>query len=316
MVTPIPNSGSAASGYAGGLVIMVGSVMLLPTMDAIAKYLAMAGLMAPGQVTFYRFFFQLLATAPIVVMLGGRAALRPKRLWLNLLRGVLLASASLCYFTAVKFMPLADSIAIFFVEPFILTALSALVLGEKVGWPRWLAIAVGFLGAIIVVDPSFDRFGAVALLPLATATLFASYMLMNRALGTRDSPLVMQYVAGIGGSAFLGAALLVGGAGIGAADFEPSLPGSPAVWALVLMLGVTSAYVHLLIVWAFQKAPASLLAPFQYVEIISATLLGYIFFANFPSLSKLLGIAIIIASGLFIFLRERHERKSGEADRQ
>ncbi len=112
--------------------------------------------MAPAQVTFYRFFFQLVATLPLLhyaSVVCGRCA--RKRLWLNLLRGVLLAAAALFFFISVKYMPLADVFAIYFVEPFILTCLSALILREKVDWRRWLAIAVGFAGAMIVIQPSF-----------------------------------------------------------------------------------------------------------------------------------------------------------------
>jgi len=286
------------------MAVMACAVMLLPLMDAIAKYLASRG-MAPGQITFYRFFFQFLETVPVVVLARGLAALRPKRLWLNLLRGTLIAGASLCFFTAVKFMPLADSIAIFFAEPFILTMLCALVLREPVSWRGWLAIVLGFAGAIVVIDPSFSKFGAVALLPLVTATLFATYMMMNRALGTVDRPLIMQYVAGVGGSVFLGAVLVCGGTAGGVVDLQPSLPGSVPDWALVLVLGAIAGYGHLLVVWAFQRTPASILAPFQYLEIVSATLAGYLVFADYPGPMKALGILIIVAAGLYIFWYER-----------
>ncbi|HET7412661.1 MAG TPA: DMT family transporter, partial [Pararhizobium sp.] len=211
MATFQQEQSTARGGNLEGIAIMVAGIMLLPLMDVIAKYVATFEGMAPGQVAFYRFFFQLLATIPAVLAVGGVAALRPRRFWLNMLRGCLLGAASLLFFTAIKYMPLADSVAIFFVEPFILTALSALVLGERVGWRRWTAIAVGFIGAIIVINPSFARFGSVALLPLATATLFAVYMLLNRALGRVDSPLVMQLVAGVGGSLLLGLVLFGGG---------------------------------------------------------------------------------------------------------
>lgn len=294
----------SGSGYLQGIAIMACGVLPLPILDAIGKYLATAGGMAPGQVTFYRFFFQFWATAPVLVLLGGFAALRPKRWWPNLLRGVFLSGASLGIFTAVKYMPLADVIAIFFVEPFILTVLSALVLKEQVGWPRWLAIAVGFCGAVIVINPSFSRYGLVAFLPIISATLFAGYMLLNRALGRTDSPLTMQYVAGIGGSIII-ALMLAGGNTIDLANFEPSLPVSIFGWALVVCVGIIAGYSHLIIVCAFQKAPASILAPFQYLEIISATLLGYIVFNDLPTLSKFVGIAIIILSGLFIVWHEK-----------
>lgn len=301
-----------AGGYLEGMAMMTCGVMLLPVMDTIARYLATVEEMAPGQVTFYRFFFQFVVTVPAVVAFGGTDALRPRRLWLNLLRGGLLGGASLFFFTALKFMPVADSIAIFFVEPFILTALSAVVLKERVGWRRWTAIAVGFVGAVIVINPSFTRFGSVALLPLATATLFSCYMLMNRALGKVDTALVMQYVAGAGGSLFLGTVLFTGGRLAGIANFEPSLPQSWLALCLLVVLGTIAAYGHLIVVKAFQRAPASLLAPFQYLEIVSAAVLGFLVFAEFPDASKLLGIAIIIASGLFIVWRERQLSQKGD----
>lgn len=297
-------SNRVSSQYRQGLIIMTCGVLSLPVMDAIGKYLSTEEGMSPGQVTFYRFLFQVIATVPVIVLLRGHRGLQPHRWGPNLLRGILLGGASLCVFTALKYMPLADTLAIFFVEPFILTVLSALVLRERVRRPQWLAIFVGFAGAVIVINPSFSLFGVVALLPLASASLFAGYMLLNRALGTHDAPLVMQYVAGIGGSALLGLVLL-GGSVTGVANFIPSLPTSAINWGLVLIIGIIAAYAHLLVVWAFQKAPASILAPFQYLEIISAALLGYIMFGEFPSLSKLLGIAIIIASGLFIFRQEQ-----------
>ena len=308
MAVPQNDRRVATSGYMEGMAMMICGVMLLPVMDTIARYLSTTGEMAPGQITFYRFFFQFGLTVPAVVALGGAVALRPRRLWLNLLRGCLLGGASLFFFAALKYMPVADSIAIFFVEPFILTTLSALVLKERVGWRRWTAIAIGFVGALIVINPSFIRFGPVALLPLVTATLFAGYMLMNRALGRVDSALVMQYVAGAGGSLFLGLVLLCGGQLAGIENLQPSLPPTAFAWTLLLLLGAIAAYGHLIVVKAFQRAPASLLAPFQYLEIVSAALLGYLVFSEFPGPSKLVGIAIIIGSGLFIVWRERQLR--------
>lgn len=287
-----------------GLAIMLFAMVILPCMDAIAKYLAVYQGMSPGQVTFYRFFFQLVSTVPLLLSTGGLAALRPKRLWPNLLRGVLLSAAALLFFVSVKYMPLADVFAIYFVEPFILTCMSALILRERVGWRRWLAIAIGFGGAMIVIQPSFEIFGLMSLLPVGCAFLFACYLLMNRAVGMADSPLTMQTIAGVGGTLFMIAAIAIGHR-LGAGDFAPSLPGTPLAWLLVITLGTISGYGHLLVVRAFQAAPVSLLAPFHYFEIVSATALGFFIFGDFPTASKWLGIAIIVVSGLFIIWRER-----------
>ncbi|MDQ0135592.1 drug/metabolite transporter (DMT)-like permease [Neorhizobium galegae] len=294
-----------------GMAIMATCMVILPLMDAIAKYMATFEAMSPGQVTFYRFFFQLVCILPLVVLTGA-AIFRPKRPWMNLLRGVLHAAASLMFFAAVKYMPLADVFAIYFVEPFMLTMMSAIFLREKVGWRRWLAIVVGFGGAMIVIQPSYAIFGWTALLPVACAFLFSLYLFLNRAIGEADSPLVMQTMAGVGGTLFMAAALVIGDS-TGAADFTPSLPVSWLGLILLILLGSISGYMHLLVVRAFRLAPLSLLAPFQYFEIISATVLGYALFGDFPTASKWLGIAIIVASGLFIIWRERSKSKQVEA---
>lgn len=291
-----------------GVAIMLFAMLILPGMDAIAKYMAVYEGMSPGQVTFYRFFFQLVSTVPLLLTAGGLQAVCPKRLWPNLLRGVLLAGAALFFFISVKYMPLADVFAIYFVEPFILTCLSALILRERVGWRRWTAIVIGFAGAMIVIQPSFALFGWTSLLPVACAFLFACYLFLNRAVGSADSPLAMQTVAGVGGTLFM-AAVTAAGDSMGAVDFEPSLPQSTLGWTLVIALGAISGYGHLLVVKAFRLAPLSLLAPLHYFEIVSATVLGYLVFEDFPSPSKWLGIAVIVGSGLFIIWRERQLQK-------
>ncbi|OCJ04171.1 hypothetical protein A6U87_15085 [Rhizobium sp. AC44/96] len=295
-----------------GMALMAGAMVVLPAMDAIAKYMATFEHMSPGQVTFYRFFFQLVCTLPILFVLFGMKALSAKRPWMNLLRGALHGAASLLFFVAVKYMPLADVFAIYFVEPFMLTGLSALFLGDKVGWRRWTAIVVGFGGAMIVIQPSYEIFGLKALLPVCCAFLFSLYLFMNRAIGTADSPLTMQTMAGIGGTLFMTAALAVGGS-MGVPDFEVSLPSSWLGLVLLLILGSLSGYVHMIVVKAFRLAPLSLLAPFQYFEIISATVLGYALFGDFPTFSKWIGILIIVASGLFIIWRERVQARSLKA---
>jgi drug/metabolite transporter (DMT)-like permease len=278
-------------------------------MDAIAKYMSTFQMMSPGQVTFYRFFFQMVLTVPLLVTVAGKDAFRARRPWMNLLRGVLHAAATLLFFTSVKYMPLADTFAIYFVEPFILTGMSALFLGEKVGWRRWLAIVVGFGGAMIVIQPSFAIFGLKALLPVLCAFFFALYLFLNRAIGDADPPLTMQTISGLGGTIFTSVALVFGH-WTGIADFAPGLPASLFALAVLVVLGALSAYGHLLVVQAFRLAPVSILAPFQYFEIISATILGFLVFGDFPSASKWLGVAVIVGSGLYIIWRERRAARA------
>ncbi|WP_160004024.1 DMT family transporter [Rhizobium sp. 18055] len=292
-----------------GMALMAGAMIVLPAMDAIAKYMATFEGMSPAQITFYRFFFQLVCTLPILFVMFGWGALSAKRPWMNLLRGVLHGAASLLFFMAVKYMPLADVFAIYFVEPFMLAGLSAVFLGDKVGWRRWAAIVVGFAGAMIVIQPSYEVFGLKALLPVCCAFLYSLYLFLNRAIGNADSPLTMQTMAGIGGTLFMSGALVVGN-GMGIGDFDVSLPTSLLGLVLLLILGSISGYAHMIVVRAFRMAPLSLLAPFQYFEIISATILGYALFGDFPNFSKWVGIMIIVASGLFIIWRERVQARS------
>ncbi|MEM9999966.1 MAG: DMT family transporter [Pseudomonadota bacterium] len=277
--------------------------LLLPGMDAFAKLLGEREIMSPGQLTFFRFFIQMVASALILMWIGGLPALKIGRFWINFLRGALLGIASLFFFIAIKYMPLPDAIAVFFVEPLILTLLSFIVLREKVGWRRIVAVVAGFCGAILVIQPSYAIFGWVALLPLVTATLFAIYMLLNRVAGQADSALSMQWVSGLGGSAVILAAMLVAlpfGGGDMAFSFNPEW----SVWGLVLVMGSFGLVGHYLFVRALQLAPASVIAPLQYLEIVSAALFGYFMFAEFPTFWKWVGVVIIVISGLFVFQRE------------
>lgn len=302
-------SPSPQSSTLRGMGIMALCMLVLPVMDAIAKYMAVSLAMSPAQVTFYRFFFQLLATLPLLLFLSPADLFKAKRPWMNLIRGVIHASASLMFFAAVKYMPLADVFAIYFVEPFMLTIMCAVLLGDKVGLMRWIAIIVGFGGAMIVIQPSFEIFGWTSLLPVGCAFLFSIYLFMNRLLGDGDSPLVMQTMAGISGTIFMGIVLLIGSS-LGDENFAMSLPGWDHGLVLLLLLGSISGYMHLLVVKAFRLAPVSVLAPFQYFEIISGVALGFIFFADFPTPSKWLGIAIIIGSGLLIIWQERLQKRN------
>lgn len=164
---------------------------------------------------------------------------------------------------------------------------------------------------MIVIQPSYEIFGWTALLPVVCAFLYTLYLFLNRAIGEGDSPLVMQVMAGLGGTIFTAIVLAIGNAA-GEPNFEASLPASVTGLVLLIVLGSISGYMHLLVVRAFRMAPLSLLAPFQYFEIISATVLGYALFGDFPTASKWLGIAIIVGSGLFIIWRERVRSKQAE----
>ena len=290
-----------------GMMLAIAGMFLLPVMDAVAKYLGEAGSLSPGSIAFARFTIQLIISSGFLLLFGGGfAALRPKRFWMNFLRGMLIALASFLFFVAIKYMPLADAIAVFFVEALILTVLSMLILRESVGWRRIGAVIAGFIGALIVVQPSFAVLGPVSLLPLGTALLFATYLLLNRVAGHSDNAWVMQFIAGFGGVFVLGVVIGVGEL-IDINDMQFTVPDSLIDWGLLTFMGTVGVTGHFMVVRAFQMAPASLLAPFQYVEIVAAVLLGLLLFDDFPTPSKWVGIFIIVLSGLYVFWREQRK---------
>lgn len=292
---------------------MVAAMLFAPVMDAIAKSLATQSDVSPATVTFGRFVVQSIFLGLFVAIAWAKGAMKYAFSWVNILRGMIMGLAAMLFFTAIKYMPLADAIAVFFVEPLIVMLMSSVFLGEKVGWRRVTAAIIGFGGAIIVIRPSYELFGAVSLLPLCTAFLFSVYLILTRISGSNQEPLVMQFYAGIGGVIMCGAILAVG-TPLGSVDFGLSLPTTNQAWSLLLGIGLFAVASHMLIVIAFTMAPASVLAPFQYVEIVSATILGYLVFNEFPATTQWIGISIIIGSGIYIFLREQKLEKQSHED--
>ncbi|WP_199681151.1 DMT family transporter [Stappia sp. 28M-7] len=289
-----------------GIALMSVAMLLVPMMDVTAKYLTTT--QPPLQIALARFGFQMVFALLTAAIGPGLSVLRAPRLWPHLLRGFFLSGATVCFFTAVATMPVTDAIAIFFVEPMILTVLSALVLKEQVGPRRWAAVLVGLAGVAIIMRPGFATFGLTALLPLCAALLFALYLLITRKLSGEGGMLCVQFTAGLGGVMLLG--VLFVSANIAgyepAAAVMPDLPG----WGLLALVGALSFFAHGLIVKAFAAAPASVLAPFNYLEIVSATVFGYLVFGDFPDGPTWIGIALIVGSGIYIAHREN--RRSQE----
>ncbi|MDX6752088.1 DMT family transporter [Geminicoccaceae bacterium 1502E] len=288
-----------------GMALMIVGMLVVPVMDALGKHLGQS--MAPGQVTWGRVAFQAAILLPFVLAAGRR--LPRRHLGLHVARGFLTAVSTLFFFAALTVMPLADTVAIFFVEPLILTLLSALFLGERIGWRRLSAVAVGLAGALIVIRPSFAAFGLHALLPLGAALTFALYLLITRKLAPYEDAAVLQLTAGLTGCLFMSLGLAAG-AVLEIPMLEPSWP-SAWQWFLMLLLGAVATFSHMLVVLAFRHAPAGVLAPFQYLEIISATILGLAVFGDFPDALTWLGIAVIVGSGLYVFHRERTVARRG-----
>jgi len=283
---------------ARAMLMMIVAMLALPGIDAIAKWLA--GSISSGQVTWSRFFFQIILMSPL--LLKTRGPWLTPALWLHAARGAMIAFATLFFFSGLAYLPMADAIAIFFIEPLLVTLLSALFFGEAIHWRRISAISLGLVGALIIIRPSFAEVGFAALYPVATAFCFSFYILLTRKLVHNEDPIRLQFFAGIFGCLVMGVALgygTVSNVAILAAVWP-----SQNEWFLLGALGLIATACHLLIAHAYRLASIGILAPFQYVEIIGATILGLLIFNDFPDAMTWLGIAIIVGSGMYVFHRE------------
>lgn len=283
------------------VLFMVIAMLLLPGLDAFAKLLSKE--LSAGQIVLYRFLFQASFLLPVVLYRNEFLAAFRISPMIQFMRGVLMALATLFFFSALKYMPMAESISIFFVEPMILTILSAVLLGETIRYRRIMAIIVGFIGAIIIIRPSFEIFGWSAIWPLCAAFCFAFYVVLTRQISGRIGTYPMQFSAGLMASIVMAGALYAGYVfDIGV--LTPSFPSIDSIW-MVIGLGLFATIGHIFLVSAVRYADASLLAPFQYLEIISATILGYLIFSDLPDRQTLVGVIIIIGSGVYLMHRER-----------
>lgn len=289
-----------------GLLLMVLSVLISPIIDIFAK-LAVTTVPAT-EITFVRLLFQMTVLGPICLMRGTLLDVTWKKMGLHAARGLLMAITMISFVTPLAVMEVADAIAIFFVEPIILTILGSIFLKETIGWRRYTACGVGFLGSLLVIQPSLQEVGWIALLPVVAAFSLALFFLLTRLVAQKEDPWSMQFYAGLWGAVFSGLLLLVGGwAGISA--LTAVMP-DMANTLYIAGAAVAATIAGVLGVYAYRSAPASTLAPLQYLEIVSATILGWWVFGHLPDAIKWLGIAIIISSGLYVIWRERRINKS------
>ncbi len=285
-----------------GVLFMVGFAMIAPVMDTAAKLIGDA--VAVGQVATTRFVFQVALLLPLAWLAGWLHRPRPGEIRLHVARAALLLVATSCFFFSLRYMPVAEAISIFFVEPFILTLLGAWLLSEPIGPLRYVACAVGFAGALLIIQPSFQTVGFVALLPLVTACLFALYMVLTRRMATAMHPITLQAYTGMA-ALVLALPILFAMNGSGIAELDPSWPAPRELW-LLAAVGLIATLSHVFISFALAFAPASTVAPLQYLEIVSATIMGFYVFGELPNGLTWVGIVLIVGSGLFVFLRERH----------
>lgn len=284
-----------------GILLMVGFCVVIPFSDALAKLL---GTDFPlMQLVVVRFAMQAILFTPLALMAGTRLFPSPRILGLTLLRAGLQVAGLLLMFSALRVLPLADAVAIAFVMPFLMLLLGRFFLNEEVGPRRLIACAVGFIGTLMVVQPSFAAVGWAALLPIGVAFAFAFFMLVTRAMSREIDPLALQGASGLVALPFVVPFLFFPVAEV--APLAGWVTPEGAQILLFVAFGVFGSIGHLLMTWSLRHAPSATLAPMQYLEIPVATLVGFAMFRDLPNGLAALGIAVTIASGLYIVFRER-----------
>ena len=290
-----------------GILLMLAFCVLAPLLDVSAKLAAENGVPV-GQITAARFVVQTALMLPVMLVMGLALRLSARALAYTTLRALLLLVSTFAFVSGIQVMPIADALAIVFVEPFILLIMGRFLFGDQVGPRRIAACAVGFVGALFVIQPSLAAFGLVALWPLATAFLFAFYMLVTRAISAWMHPVTMQFHTSWTGLLLcLPIMALANGSGI--ASLDPIWPDGWN-WLWLFGVGFWAAVSHMCMTYALKFAPSATLAPLHYSEIVTAVILGYLIFGDFPNRLTWVGIAIIVSSGLYIIHRERLTAKA------
>ena len=275
-----------------GILALILATLLFATQDAITKHLTAS--MPIAQLMFVRYcFFALFALVFAARKLGLRAAFHSHSPRLQVLRGLLIAAEMALFAFCLKFLGIAEMHALFACFPLMITALSVPLLGERVGWRRWLAVAVGFAGTLIIVQPGSGVISGYALIALACALMFAFYNIVTRKVSRRDN--------------FETSLLYFGLVGLVATSLAvPFFWQTPrfedAVW--LLAISIISIFSHLLLIKSLQLAPAVILQPFNYFILVWAMIIGYLFYGEILESATLAGASLVVASGIYIARRE------------
>ncbi|MEJ2220243.1 MAG: DMT family transporter [Desulfobacterales bacterium] len=270
---------------------MIFMTICFSSLDASAKYF---GNELPLWVLLWgRYVFNFLFVALFFFRGAPAEIIHTRNLKMQILRSILLVSSTLTFWLALMFLPLADCVVILFIAPLLVTVLAAPILGESVGRHRWTAVILGFVGVLVVMRPGITIFSWVSILPFMTAFLYAGVQLSTRILGRTEGALTTLLYSSAGGAIICTIGVL----------FFWVTP-SPGQWLVLVWLGFLGALGHYLMIKAYQLAPASLLAPFDYTTLIWATILGFVVFGDLPDGWTVLGAVIIMSSGLYLIRRE------------
>lgn len=291
------SSNTEAATPASAILLVLTAGFFFSFLDASAKYLVLNGLAAPF-VAWARFAVHMVLVLILFRAWSNKAMFRAANLPAQLVRGVFLFGSTVFNFFALKTLQLAEAISFSFFAPMVITALAGPLLGERVGWRRWMAVLVGFVGVLIITRPGFGALGIGHAFALGSMLSYCFYVIMTRHMGaTETSESLIFYSA-------LAPAVLM----LPVVPLYGSLPANGLQWALLLLLGATGAFSHWLLILAYKQATTSALAPYPYAQMIWMIALGWLVFSQFPDLWTLAGAFVIVASGLYIVHREHRLR--------
>ena len=271
--------------------------VMLPIMDGFAKYLSTD--LPVLQITWARYFFTVAFTLPLMFFF-----FREKLVWtdkpkLQLIRGLILLAANICFFYAISVISLAKALTLAFIAPLIVTTFSPIFLNEKVGLRRWSAVIIGFIGSLVVIRPGYVEINLASIAALGTGVMYGFYLIITRKLSTSDNPLLTLLLTGVVGATIISTVMPF-------VWVKPSLN----QWSIMAAIGIFACIGHLFIILSLKYADASKLAPFSYFEIVTNIIIGYYFFNDFPDNSTFFGLFIIVLSGIYISRRENLVRKT------
>ena len=265
--------------------------VMLPVMDGFAKYLSAD--LPVLQITWARYFFTVVFTLPVMFFFYNKQLVWTDKPKLQFVRGIILLCANICFFYAISVISLAKALTLAFIAPLIVTAFSPIILGEKVGFRRWTAVIIGFIGSLVVIRPGFVELNLASFAALGTGVMYGFYLIITRKLSISDNPLLTLLLTGLVGLVIISSVI-------------PFIWVKPTLnqWSMMAGIGVFACIGHLFLILSLKYADASKLAPFSYFEIITNIIIGYYFFNNFPDNWTFLGLFIIILSGIYISRRE------------
>jgi len=264
---------------------------VLPIMDGMAKYLSSD--LHFLQVVWGRYFFMILISLPLTYLFFKKYLVKPKNISIQFIRSIFLFLSTVLFFYAISITSMAKALALAFVSPLIVTLLSSFLLKEKVGFHRWTAVIVGFIGALIIIQPGFIKINFATLAALGTGIAYAFYIISTRKLSSIDNPLLTLIFTGLFGAIII--SLIVPYYWINP-NFNQ--------WLLMIVLAMVGTFGHFCLILSLNYAEASKLSPLAYFEIVNNILIGYYFFGDFPNKWLWLGLFFIISSGIYISIRE------------